>query len=99
MNKTEKDFPHIDKYTLELVSKGCGGIYKTANEIVMSVANNLKDRLPCGCAGCNYYVIQRDGQNILEQISQQEYADKKVEEVIHLQVESTDPVFSIFSTN
>ena len=87
MKKKREDFPHIDEHTLELVSKGCGGMYKTKDEIIMSVANSIKNPLPCGCPGSNYYVIQRKGKNILETISEVDYRKKEVIEVVQLDME------------
>lgn len=81
------DFPHIDEFTLELVSTGRGSMYKTKDEIIMSVANNLDQRLPCGCAGMNYYVVRRDNKNILEKISEVDFREKDVLSVIYLDID------------
>ena len=86
MNKLKReDFSHIDDSTLDLVALGCGGMYWTGNEVIMCVSNNLRQPLPCGCAGSNYYIIRRDGKNILEQITEEDYRKKDVKEVVRIQ--------------
>ena len=87
MNKFKReDFSHIDDTTLDLVALGCGGLYWTGTEVIMCVSNNLRQPLPCGCASSNHYVVKRNGKNILEEITKEEYRLKEIKEVVRIKL-------------